>query len=151
MSKTSALADNIAALGQQIEALDPGEDKAKLLIRFQRAAKDLDPSFGGGESEGSEPMSAINLTPEPGDELVPMRNNQGLTELNIGTNRYLPDSHGIFWVERHRIDRALLTVGGFFESAPTKFESLRSVATAITRCPTAPSKTQAVASARRSL
>ena len=39
--KTSALGDNIAALAQQIDALDPGEDKAKLTLRFQRAVEDL--------------------------------------------------------------------------------------------------------------
>ena len=38
---SATLADNIAALARQIEALAPGEDKAKLMIRFQRAAEDL--------------------------------------------------------------------------------------------------------------
>jgi hypothetical protein len=80
-------------------------------------------------------MTTLNLTPEPGAELVPLRNNQGSSELNIGISRYLPDSHGIFWVERSRVTRELLTVGGFFESAPTKFESLRCVATAICQMP----------------
>jgi hypothetical protein len=76
-------------------------------------------------------VSSINLTPEPGDELVPLRNGFGSSELNIGTSRYVPDALGIFWVPRHSVDRTLLTIAGFHVEAPTKAESLRAVATAI--------------------
>ena len=85
-------------------------------------------------------MSAINLTPEPGDELVPLRNGFGANELNIGTSRYVPNSHGIFWVERSRVTPDIVTIAGFHVEPPTKAESLRSVATAIHNMPKCPER-----------
>ena len=77
----------------------------------------------------------INLTPEPGEELVRVVCGQGADEVNIEGKSYRRRDDGGFRIPRRHLDFALRNIGGFAEQALTKAQGLQSIATAIYEMP----------------
>jgi hypothetical protein len=80
-------------------------------------------------------MNAINLTPEPGDELVRMKNSGNSDQLNLGTRAFFPDHRKAFWIPAKDAGRVLSEPGGFYLAPLTKAEGLQDVAGAVVAMP----------------
>ena len=111
-AKVIPLADQVAEVWKQVEALPPSEERAKLQVTLGHAATRLARRICG-EGGGEEAMSAINLTPEPGDELVRMKNSGNSDQLNLGTHAFFPDHRKAFWIPAKDAGRVLSEPGGF--------------------------------------
>ena len=77
----------------------------------------------------------VNLTPEPGDELVRLKNNQGCDEVNLGTRSFRPDHRRAFWIPKKDVAPELLSVAGFYFAPLSKREALQDVAGAVVAMP----------------
>ena len=87
--------------------------------------------FAAAQAASQGKPGTINLSPEPGEDIVRVVCNQGADEVNVEGVSYRRRDDGGFRIPRRHLTFELSNIGGFTEQRLTKAESLRGIATAI--------------------
>jgi hypothetical protein len=96
--------------------------------------------FRASQEAAAGKPGVLNLSPEPGDELVRVVCNQGADEVNIEGVSYRRRDDGGFRIPRRHLSFELRNIGGFTEQPLSKAQGLKSIATALHEMPACPER-----------